>query len=91
MAVYDFKAAGSDELSLSVGDVVELVGRVGAEWLRGRLRGHEGIFPAQFVEVKEDLPPATTDEGLSKTLYDFKGQEGELSFKVIFPNGSLHE
>lgn len=81
MALYEFAAASSDELSFSVGDTVELLGRVGDEWLRGRLRGREGIFPSQFVEIREDLP-AERDDGLSKTLYDFDGQEGELSFKV---------
>ena len=82
MALYDFKAGSSDELSLSVGDVVELTARVGSEWLRGRLGGREGMFPAQFVEIKEDLPQSPAD-GLSKTLYEFEGQVGELSFKVI--------
>lgn len=84
MALYKFAAASSDELSFSVGDTVELLARVGDEWLRGRLRGKEGIFPSQFVEIREDLPAEKPrrDEGLSKTLYDFDGQEGELSFKV---------
>lgn len=84
MAVYQFAAASADELSLSVGDTVELLERVGAEWLKGRLRGKEGIFPSQFVEIKEDLPVEVvkSEDGLSKTLYDFDGQEGELSFKV---------
>lgn len=84
MALYQFAAASSDELSLSGGDMVELLGRVGDEWLRGRLRGKEGIFPSQFVEIREDLPTERPkgEEGFSKTLYDFDGQEGELSFKV---------
>ena len=89
VAVFQFAAAGADELSLAVGDTVELVGRVGGEWLRGRLGGQEGIFPAQFVEVKVDLPaePVGGEKGeakgsWSKATFDFAGQEGELSFKV---------
>ena len=82
LALYDFEAGGADELSLSVGDTVELLARAGAEWLRGRLEGREGIFPSKFVEIKEDLPPVV-DDGFSKTLFDFDGKDGELSFKVV--------
>ena len=61
--MYAFIAEGSDELSLSVGDVVALVGRKrGGAWLRGSLRGREGIFPSDFVEIKEDLPPGVGEE-----------------------------
>ena len=73
MALFDFTAAGAGELSLAVGDTVELLGRVDEAWLRGRVRGKEGIFPAQVVEG---------DDGRSRALYDFDGQAGELSFKV---------
>jgi hypothetical protein len=83
VALYEFTAGSPGELSLSVGDTVELLARAGADWLRGRLGGQEGIFPSQFVEVREDLPP---DDGQSdswaKTLFDFEGQDGELSFKA---------
>ena len=84
MALFDFTAAGAGELSLAVGDTVELLGRVDEAWLRGRVRGKEGIFPAQFVEVKVDLPASASegDDGRSRALYDFDGQAGELSFKV---------
>ena len=43
------------------GDVIELVGRVDQDWLRGRLGSKEGLFPAQFVEIKIDLPPPVTE------------------------------
>ena len=86
MALYEFPASGADELSLAVGDVVELLARVGAEWLRGRLWGQEGIFPRDFVEIREDLPDSephtAAADSLSKALYDYEGQEGDLSLKV---------
>lgn len=87
VALYDFNAASKDELSLCAGDVIELLERVGSEWLKGRLRDQEGIFPSQFVEVKEELPVAEppVDDSLSKALFDFEGQEGELTFKVLTP------
>ena len=84
MAEYEFTAGGADELSLTVGDTVELLAKVGTEWLRGRLAGQEGIFPREFVEIKLHLPEEGGQaDGLSKALYDFDGQDGELSFKVF--------
>ena len=65
--------------------MIELLERVGSDWLKGRLRGQEGIFPSEFVEVREALPMVEppVEVGLSKALFDFDGQEGELTFKVI--------
>ena len=122
MALYPFSAAGAGELSIAEGDHIELLERVDADWLKGRLGGSEGIFPAGFVNVVVDLPPAaaaatepkavggtkspTTKSPIgmntrfycvhltyssfccallghmSTALYDFDGNEGELSFKV---------
>ncbi|RUS78867.1 hypothetical protein EGW08_013372, partial [Elysia chlorotica] len=84
------------ELALEEGDVVRLVERVGDEWLRGELKGRQGIFPASFVEIIEDLPPGEeTSPALSdppgktsksdstvKALYDFEDPPlGDLPFK----------
>lgn len=32
------------------------------EWARGEVNGHVGIFPLNYVEVLEDLPPATVQK-----------------------------
>ncbi len=56
VALHSFSAEGPNELSISPGDVVLLVGREG-DWFKGRVGGKEGIFPSSFVEVKVDLPP----------------------------------
>lgn len=80
---FPFNAEDSSELSLNKGDVVELVERVGGDWLRGRLAGKEGIFPANFVNIIKDLPPAPTlGPNVAAAVADFDGMEGELSFKV---------
>eukprot|EP00731_Ephydatia_muelleri_P027528 Em0019g401a len=50
-----FDTEKGDELTFVTGDVIELLGRVDQDWLRGRLGGKEGLFPAQFVEIKIDL------------------------------------
>lgn len=120
VALYDFNAEGPGELSIRIDDVIMLVEKVDADWIKGRLRGQEGIFPSGFVEIKIDLPPKSKIStsapppsarpgtgkkllyikiisvhihsslpggggggvALSTALYDFDGQEGELSFKV---------
>ncbi|CAL1530896.1 unnamed protein product [Lymnaea stagnalis] len=82
-ARFDFEGEGAGELALEDGDVIELKARVGSEWLRGELRGRQGIFPSSFVEVIEDLPP---DDNITTThvsaIFDFDGQDGELTFQA---------
>ena len=63
VAQYDFNAEEPGELSIRTGDVIMLVEKVDADWLKGRLRGQEGIFPSGFVEVKVDLPPKSKAAG----------------------------
>lgn len=55
MALHPFSAEGPGELSISEGDTIELLERVDADWLKGRLGHNEGIFPASFVDVIVDL------------------------------------
>ena len=58
VAVHTFNAEGPGELSITTGDVITLVEKVDADWVKGRLRGQEGMFPLGFVEIKVDLPPS---------------------------------
>ncbi|KAL7855843.1 hypothetical protein AOLI_G00194470 [Acnodon oligacanthus] len=58
VARFDFEGEQSDELSFSEGDVIRLCEYVGEEWAHGEFQGREGIFPMNFVEVLEDLPPS---------------------------------
>ena len=57
MARFDFEGEHSDELSFSEGDVIQLKEYVGQDWARGQIGVSIGIFPLNFVEVVEDLPP----------------------------------
>lgn len=98
VVLFPFTAEGPGELSISEGDQVELTERIDAAWMKGKLGGKEGIFPADFINVIVDLPPKeeavakkttspppTAAQQVSKfstALYDFDGQEGELSFKA---------
>ncbi|XP_060939475.1 SH3 domain-containing protein 19 [Limanda limanda] len=57
VARFDFEGEHSDELSFSEGDVIQLKEYVGDDWARGQNGVYTGIFPLNFVEVVEDLPP----------------------------------
>uniref|UniRef100_A0A673N427 SH3 domain-containing protein 19-like n=1 Tax=Sinocyclocheilus rhinocerous TaxID=307959 RepID=A0A673N427_9TELE len=64
VARFDFEGEQSDELSFSEGDVIRLKEYVGEEWARGEVNGHVGIFPLNFVEVLEDLPPVPVQKSV---------------------------
>lgn len=51
IALNDFRGDCAGDLPLKKGDLVELLGSAGNGWMRGRLKGAEGIFPTSFVEV----------------------------------------
>lgn len=75
IAQYDYEAGHPDDLSFKVNDVIILTDRVNEEWLRGRLKGKEGMFPASFVNVI--VPLEDSADGLEHhasviALYTFK-------------------
>ncbi|XP_030591685.1 GRB2-related adapter protein 2a [Archocentrus centrarchus] len=49
-ALYNFTAEEDDELEFSAGDIIEVVDNSDGSWWKGRLRGSEGLFPANYTE-----------------------------------------
>ncbi|XP_040003268.1 SH3 domain-containing protein 19 isoform X2 [Xiphias gladius] len=62
VARFDFEGEHSDELSFSEGDVIQLKEYIGQDWARGQHGVLIGIFPLNFVEVIEDLPPPPSQQ-----------------------------
>ncbi|XP_071359657.1 SH3 domain-containing protein 19 isoform X2 [Trachinotus anak] len=62
VARFDFEGEHSDELSFCEGDVIRLKEYIGQEWARGQVGVSTGIFPLNFVEVIEDLPPPPSQQ-----------------------------
>nr|CAD7205111.1 unnamed protein product [Timema douglasi] len=56
VALYDYPATHSDDLSFQAGDIVFLMRQVNADWMYGRVDSREGMFPTNFVEVNVPLP-----------------------------------
>lgn len=49
-ALYEYKAAQSDELDILPGDIITLTGKLDGGWWQGKLHNKTGIFPASYVE-----------------------------------------
>ncbi|XP_062288235.1 SH3 domain-containing protein 19 [Scomber scombrus] len=62
MARFDFEGEHSDELTFTEGDIIQLKEYVGQDWARGQIGVSTGIFPLNFVEVIEDLPPPPSQQ-----------------------------
>ncbi|XP_041364734.1 unconventional myosin-Ie-like [Gigantopelta aegis] len=48
--LYAYDAQDTDELSFNTGDIIDIVKEDSAGWWQGKLRGKEGLFPANYVE-----------------------------------------
>jgi len=53
VAIYEFKAVESGDLSFSKGDVIIVTRKSDSsnDWWTGKVHGRQGIFPANFVEL----------------------------------------
>lgn len=49
-AIFSYHPAHEDELSLAIGDVIDVLGEIEEGWWKGRLGDAEGVFPSNFVE-----------------------------------------
>ncbi|KAI9525525.1 hypothetical protein NQZ68_006074 [Dissostichus eleginoides] len=62
VARFDFEGESSQELSFSEGDVIQLKAYLGEDWARGQIGITTGVFPLNFVELVEDLPPPPSQQ-----------------------------
>ncbi|XP_005996408.1 SH3 domain-containing protein 19 isoform X2 [Latimeria chalumnae] len=81
-ARFDFESDQADELSFSEGDIIKLKEYLNEEWAEGEMNGRTGIFPINFVEVIEDLPPFNQNKSVasdSGTSFKSKPDSSECS------------
>uniref|UniRef100_A0A1Y9IVM6 SH3 domain-containing protein n=1 Tax=Anopheles minimus TaxID=112268 RepID=A0A1Y9IVM6_9DIPT len=80
--IYSYQENKADELTLAVGDVVEVFGEIEEGWWRGKLNGRVGVFPSNFVEIIESVSPKSSSRksgnvgGLGVTAIDTTGPAG---------------
>lgn len=61
--------------------MVILIRQINSEWLYGRVLDREGMFPANFIEIKVPLQSAL-QESYVTALYEFRPQQsGDLELK----------
>lgn len=51
---FKYEANDADELTLDVGDMIEVICEVEDGWWRGKLNGKTGLFPSNFVELDDE-------------------------------------
>lgn len=52
---YEYDALHDDELTLRLGDIIKNVRYIEEDgWMEGDLNGKRGLFPDNFVKVRED-------------------------------------
>lgn len=49
IALHSFRGGQSGDLPLVKGELIELTGSVGSDWLRGKAGNKEGIFPGMSM------------------------------------------
>ena len=67
---FSYTAENEDELSLMLGDIVEILEDDEDGWWRGRIHEKEGMFPCNFVKplVDEEEPASLPDSNSPPTL-----------------------
>jgi hypothetical protein len=79
-ALYDFTAQHQEDVSLSAGDVVQVLEEVDSNWLKGRNHNKVGYFPYSYIGPL-DLPNIASNHRLFLAVKPFAGdEEGDLSF-----------
>ncbi|KAF6040811.1 SH3D19 [Bugula neritina] len=89
LAKYTFAGETKMDLEFKEGDTIELLEKVDVDWFKGKIGQKEGLFPAAYVEIIEDIaesaiPAKAEDPGAITALvaFDFKGSKpGDLSLK----------
>jgi cortactin len=53
IALYDYQAADADEISFDPNDIITDIVQVDDGWWQGSCKGNFGLFPANYVELKQ--------------------------------------
>ncbi|KAM7085694.1 src substrate cortactin isoform 1-T3 [Molossus nigricans] len=53
LALYDYQAAGDDEISFDPDDIITNIEMIDDGWWRGLCKGRYGLFPANYVELRQ--------------------------------------
>ena len=60
----------SNDLAMSVGDIIDIVEEINADWWTGRNKGKQGLFPSNYVQK---LPPEAPSQPYNEKSYGAPG------------------
>nr|CAD7462067.1 unnamed protein product [Timema tahoe] len=82
VALYDYPATHSDDLSFQAGDIVFLMRQVNADWMYGRIDSREGMFPTNFVAEGAAISVLNRVNG--DWLYgEYNGKKGQFPASFV--------
>lgn len=81
--IFNYNQDHVDELSLCIGDIVDILGEEEEGWWRGILNGKEGVFPSNFVE--EIFPDAPKHMANSQEDLSSLSGESDNNFPILPP------
>lgn len=82
-ALYDFQSKEPNDLSFKKGEIIFLRKRIDHNWYLGEMKGKEGAFPINHVQIVVPLPMPQC-----RALYDFRMGPNEEEGCLIFKKGS---
>ena len=59
-----------NDLTMSTGDIIDIVAETNADWWTGRNRGKQGLFPSNYVQK---LPPEASPQPYQEKPYGVPG------------------
>lgn len=74
VALYQFIPSQKYDLSLEVDDIVIILGKINEEWLYGKVGENEGMFPANFIDVRVSL---LHQRNIVTALYQFNPETAD--------------
>ena len=84
-ALYDYVSDRQEDVSLAAGDIVQVLGELNSDWLKGRNHNKVGYFPRSYIEPLR-LPSVSASQRLFLAVKPFIGQvQGDLSFNTGRP------
>ena len=91
--LFEYKAENDDELSLVVGDIIQVTKQTDDGWWEGEHNGEKGVFPDNFVELiggDEHEEPADKDPG-EEDIKQTKAHKAPVGFGLgnIFAGGAI--
>ncbi|EFA86589.1 hypothetical protein PPL_00390 [Heterostelium album PN500] len=89
-ALYQYEKSSEDEISISPGDIIEVIHDDNGEWLGGQLNGQAGYFPRSFVKFLEDEPVAAFGAPAESAQQDAAGGVAtEQDFADLYPKARV--